>query len=208
MAIVSVGHPVPPPAVIDAAVREINSGLVIGVPTDTVYGLIADVSYTGAADRLFKLKRRSRDHSLPVIVSDIEQAMSVAIAVPSVAERLMEKFWPGPLTLVVPRHPDFVADLGTDDETIGVRCPDHLVPRLITDETGPLAITTANLAGQEPAMSAQEVANRFDGELVTMIIDSGICNKGVATVLDVTGESPKLLREGQISWTDIQTVLG
>jgi len=190
----------------DTAVRELASGYVIGIPTDTAYGLVADVSYTGSADRLFSLKKRSRDHELPVIVSDVEQAMGLAIGVPAAAERLMEKFWPGALTLVLPRHPDFVADLGGDEDTIGVRCPNHIVPRLLCEEVGPLAITTANTEGAQPAMSAQEVVERF-GDAVSLVLDAGRCDRDLATVVDVTGFEPKLLREGQVAWSDIQGVL-
>jgi L-threonylcarbamoyladenylate synthase len=206
MAIIPAVGEVPPSSAIDAAVRELEAGYIAGIPTDTAYGLVADVSYTGSADRLFSLKKRSRDHELPVIVADIEQAMSLAIGVPPAAERLMEKFWPGALTLVLPRHPDFIADLGGDEETIGVRCPDHIVPRLLCEEVGPLAITTANTDGAQPAMTAQEIVDRF-GDAVSIILDAGRCDKNLATVVDVTGFEPKLLREGQVAWADIQSVL-
>jgi L-threonylcarbamoyladenylate synthase len=205
MAIIPASGEVPPSAAIDAAVRALESGSVVGVPTDTVYGLVADVSYTGSADRLFALKRRSRAHELPVIVADIEQATSLAIGIPLVAERLMEKFWPGALTLVLPRHPDFVADLGSDDETVGLRCPDHIVPRLLCEEVGPLAITTANVGQGAPATTAAEVDAQFRN--ISIVLDAGRCANDMATVVDVTGETPKLLREGQVQWADIQSVL-
>jgi L-threonylcarbamoyladenylate synthase len=207
MAIIPATGEVPPATAIDAAVRALESGSVVGVPTDTVYGLVADVSYTGSADKLFALKRRSRAHELPVIVADIEQAMSLTIGVPQVAERLMEKFWPGPLTLVLPRDPEFVADLGGDgdEETVGVRCPDHIVARLLCEEVGPLAITTANVDSGEPATTAADVLARFRS--VSVILDAGECAGAMATVVDVTGETPKLLREGQITWSDITSVL-
>jgi tRNA threonylcarbamoyl adenosine modification protein (Sua5/YciO/YrdC/YwlC family) len=155
---------------------------------------------------LFKLKKRSRNHELPVIVSDVDQAMSLAIGVPPAAERLMEKFWPGALTLVLPRNPDFVADLGGDEDTIAIRCPDHIVPRLLCEEVGPLAVTTANTEGAQPAMTAQEVSERF-GEVIAIVLDAGRCDRNLATVVDVTGIVPKLLREGQVAWVDIQDVL-
>lgn len=191
---------------IELAVRALEGGYVVAIPTDTVYGLAADVSYTGAADRIFALKRRSRSLELPVLVADIEQAMSVSVGVTEAAQRLMDKFWPGALTIVVPRHPDFVADLGSDDATVGVRCPDHIVPRLLCDEVGPLATTSANLHGQPPLTTAEDVATAFkDG--VEVILDGGVCAGDASTVIDVTGTEPKLLREGQIPWSDIQGVL-
>ena len=192
----------PPQDAIDQAVKALEGGFIVGVPTDTVYGLAADVSYTGAADRLFALKKRSRTFELPVLVADIEQAMSISVGVPEVAEKLMAKYWPGALTIVVPRHPDFVADLGSDEETVGIRCPGHIVPRTLCEVVGPLATTSANLHKQPPLTTAQEVSATFaDG--VDVILDAGPCNGRSSTVIDVTGSEPKLLREGDISWTDI-----
>jgi tRNA threonylcarbamoyl adenosine modification protein (Sua5/YciO/YrdC/YwlC family) len=139
-------------------------------------------------------------------VADIDQAMSLAIGVPEAAERLMDKFWPGPLTLVLPRHPDFVADLGNDDITVGIRCPAKVVARLLCDEFGPVAITTANVSGEQPATTAQQIVETF-GREVEVILDGGVCDSPPATVVDCTGTDPKLLREGAIAWTDITSVL-
>ncbi len=109
-----------------------------------MYGLAADPFRTGASDRLFAVKRRPRTVELPVLVADVEQALSLAIAVPAAALRLMERCWPGPLTIVLPRRPDLNADLGTDDATIGIRCPRHPVPLALCRAVGPLATTSAN----------------------------------------------------------------
>lgn len=192
---------------IDAAIHALDSGSVIAVPSDTGYALIADVSYTGAADRLFALKMRSRDFELPMIVSDIDQALSLSVGVPESAQQLMEKLWPGALTLIVPRHPDFVADLGSDDETVAVRCPGHLIPRLLCDEVGPLATTSSNISGSTTHQTAKEVTDTF-GDHVAVVLDGGVCDGSPATVVDSTGETPKLLREGSVSWTEILSVLG
>jgi len=200
---------VPSHAAIELAADALDAGALVGVPTDTVYALVADVSYAGSADRLFALKQRSRSQELPVIVADVDQALSVAIGVPEAAEHLMDKFWPGPLTIVLPRHPDFVADLGSDDgETVGVRCPDHIVPRLLCEEVGPLAITTANRRGATvPATTAQEVQATF-GDSVGVVLDGGTCDGPMATVIDCTGIEPKLLREGAVPWADILKLVG
>ncbi len=123
---------------LESALHALDSGSVVAIPIDTGYALVADVSYTSAADRLFSLTHRTREYELSLLVADTEQALSVSVGVTHTAERLMEKAWPGALTLVLPRHPDFVADLGSDEETVGVRCPDHLVPRLLCEEAGPL----------------------------------------------------------------------
>src|ERR1700677_2154272 len=111
----------PPPAgAIDLAVSALGGGDIIAIPTDTVYGLAADPFHTGAADRLFAMKGRPRSVELPVLVADRDQALELATAVPVGAERLMARFWPGALTIVLPRRSDLNADLGEDDATVGV----------------------------------------------------------------------------------------
>lgn len=194
-------------AAMETALHALDGGFVVAVPTDTGYSLVADVSYTGAADRLFAMKRRSRDFALSMLVSDVEQALSLSVGVPQSAERLMAKFWPGALTIVVPRHPDFVADLGDDEETVGVRCPGHSVARQLCDEFGPLATTSANISGRPTISTAYGVVDEF-GEGVAVVLDAGECVSTQATVVDCTGEMPKLLQEGAISWDDICVVIG
>lgn len=206
MVIIATSGDAPTGQAIDAATRALTSGDIVSIPTDTVYELIADVSYTGAADRIFAMKRRTREEELSVLVDDIDQALALTLGAPIAAERLMEKFWPGPLTLVLPRHPDFVADLGSDDATVGLRCPDKAIARLLAEEFGPVAMTTANVKGQQPATTAQQVVDIF-GEAVELVLDGGECNDGPATVVDVTGSEPKLLREGAVAWVDIQNVI-
>lgn len=191
---------------LEAAAHALDGGFVIAVPSDTGYALAADVSYTGAADRLFAMKHRSRSFALPMLVADVEQAMTLAVSVPRSAITLMDKFWPGALTLVLPRHPDFVADLGDDDDTVGVRCPDHIVPRLLCEEVGPLATTSANHSGTPTSSTAQQVVDVFR-DAVELVLDGDVCDGPQATVVDCTGESPKLLREGAIPWADLLQVI-
>jgi tRNA threonylcarbamoyl adenosine modification protein (Sua5/YciO/YrdC/YwlC family) len=190
---------------LDAAEKALRAGQIVGLPTDTVYGLAADAFNTGAADRIFGAKRRPRDVDLPVLVADAEQARGLATGIPAVALRLMDAFWPGGLTIVLPRNPDVQADLGADDMTIGVRCPDHEVARALCRRVGPLATTSANLHGQPTATTAQEVESLF-GSAVPVVIDGGTCAGAPSTVVDCTGEDPKLLREGRIPWSDIAAV--
>jgi tRNA threonylcarbamoyl adenosine modification protein (Sua5/YciO/YrdC/YwlC family) len=190
---------------LDAAERALRAGQLVGIPTDTVYGLAADAFGTGAADRLFAAKRRPRDVDLPVLVSGPEQARELATGIPDVAWRLMDRFWPGALTLVLPRSPDVQADLGDDDMTIGLRSPDHDVARELCHRIGPLATTSANLHGQPTATTAGEVARLF-GSLVPVVLDGGTCAGSPSTVVDCTGEEPKLLREGRIPWTEVLAV--
>ena len=195
------GDPAPAGA-IDQAVRALASAQVVAIPTDTVYGLAVDPFSIGAADRLFRLKRRPREVDLPVLVADAQQALDLATAVPTAARRLMARFWPGALTLVLPRRPDLRVDLGTDEATVGVRAPAHPVPLALCRAHGPIATTSANLHGEPTATTAAEVAATF-GEAVAVVLDGGTCAGAPSTVVDCTGQEPKLLREGRLPWDEV-----
>lgn len=197
------GRP-PPPAAIAAAVDALRGGDIVGVPTDTVYGLAADPWHSGAADRLFLVKGRPRRVELPLLVAGEVQALQLATAVPDCARRLMARFWPGALTIVLPRGQDMSADLGDDDETIGLRCPDHPVPLALCQAVGPIATTSANRHGSEPLTTAAAVAATLPG--VALVLDGGPCDRPASTVVDATGEVPKLLRAGCIDWEQIVSV--
>jgi L-threonylcarbamoyladenylate synthase len=200
------GDSPPAPAVL-AAVRSLAQGLPIGIPTDTVYGLAVDPFRPGATDRIFAAKRRPRDVSLPVLVSGIEQALSVSTAVPALALALMERYWPGALTIVIPARPGIGADLGEDELTVGVRRPDHPVPQALCAASGPLATTSANRHGEPPLTTAGEVAASF-GDAVPVVLDGGTCAGSPSTVVDCTGHALKLLREGRIAWAELLAFAG
>lgn len=192
----------PPEPSLLAAVHALRNGLVIGIPTDTVYGLAVDAFQPGASDRLFAAKRRPREVELPVLVAGVEQALGMASVVPRLAQALMERFWPGPLTIVLPRRPGLSADLGADDVTVGVRCPGHPVPMALCTRIGPLATTSANRHGEPTSETAQQVAHVF-GDEVAVVLDGGLASGLPSTVVDCTGFEPRLLREGRIPWAEI-----
>lgn len=191
---------------IEAAAEQVDAGLPVGLPTDTVYVLACDPTDPGATDRLFALKKRPRSRDLSVIVGSIEQALALTTALPASGRRLMERFWPGPLTLVVPRHPEEALELGEDEVTIGIRMPDHPVPRALCEEVGPLAATPAGVQGEKVYELADDVADAF-GEWVPLVLDAGRCAGAAATVVDATGEEPHLLREGRLPWTEIEAAV-
>ncbi len=197
----------PPAEAIALAVKALAGGDIIGLPTDTVYGLAADPFHTGASDRLFRLKGRPRNVELPVLVSTEDQALSLCTAVPQTARRLMKRYWPGPITLVLPRRPDLQADLGEEDATIGIRCPAHPVPLAICEQIGPIATTSANRHQETALTTAQEVAESLGPELV-LVLDAGRCDGIPSTVVDCTGEQPKILREGRLSQEDVAAAVG
>lgn len=187
-------------------VAALRAGQVVAIPTDTVYGLSVDPFRAGATDRLFALKRRPTDVALPVLVADQEQALSLATGLSDAAHRLMARYWPGPLTLVLARNPDVTADLGANQATIGLRCPDHRFVRALCAGAGPLAVTSANLHGQPTLSTAADVATTF-GDAVALVLDGGPCAGQPSTVVDCTGEAPKLLRQGRIPWEEIVAAL-
>ena len=202
MIVPAVGDP-PPATVVLQAVRALAQGLPIGIPTDTVYGLAVDPFRTGATDRIFAAKRRPREVSLPLLVSGVEQALSVSTAVPRLALALMARFWPGPLTIVIPAKPGLGADLGDDDLTVGVRAPAHPVPLALCAAVGPLATTSANRHGEPSMTTAAELDTTF-GDALALVLDGGLCAGSPSTVVDCTGEELKLLREGRIPWAELR----
>jgi len=166
----------------------------VAIPTDTVYGIAADATVPGATDRIFVAKGRPRDVRLPVLVSDVEQAAAVVVVDEGV-RNLMEHFWPGGLTIVLNR--------GANGEgTVGVRCPDHPVPRALCRAVGPLATTSANLHGEPTPPTAAEVAAVF-GDDIALVLDGGRCEGSPSTVVDCTKARLRLIREGAVPWTEV-----
>ena len=188
------------PGAVDEAVRLLRAGEVVAVPTDTVYGVAVDPMQPGAADRLFVAKDRPRDVQLPVLVGDAaDLAGLVEGEVDVFARRLVDRFWPGALTIVLPRRADLRGlDLGGDATTIGVRCPDHRLVRDLCRQVGPLATTSANRHKEPTPPDAEGVAAAL-GEGVALVLDGGTCEGAPSTVVSVLGEEVTILREGRIS---------
>jgi L-threonylcarbamoyladenylate synthase len=193
--------------ILDEAAEQVEAGVPVGIPTDTVYVLATDPTDPGATDRMFSLKQRPRNQDLSVLVASIEQALGITTALPKAAHLLMERFWPGPLTLVVPVDPEWPADLGDDELTVAVRMPDHPVPLALAAAVGPLAVTPAGVQGERVFETADEVAQRF-GKWVPLVLDGGRCSGEAPTVVDATGDEARLIREGPIPWADVVAVVG
>ncbi len=194
---------------VDVAVRILRRGGVISVPTDTLYGLAASVLEEHAVERLFRIKGRPRDRALPLLLSEPADIARYAVDVPQVAWTLAQRFLPGALTLVLRKGtevPDVVAG-GSD--TVGIRVPDHWAPRAIVRELGtPITGTSANRSGL-PGLTSAEAVSRQLGEEVDFVFDAGDCPVGVAsTVVDVSGPSPVIVREGAISLAQIEEACG
>ena len=181
---------------LDDAVAALRRGEVIVIPTDTVYGVAVDPFVDGATQRLFDAKRRPRDVTLPVLVGSPSDVDKVAV-VTDIARPLIDAHWPGALTIVLPRRADVSFDLGTNESTVGVRCPDHDIVRELCRQVGPLAVTSANIHGEPTPTTAADVARAL-GAGVTVVVDGGPCAGAPSTVVDCTGADVVLLREGRI----------
>jgi L-threonylcarbamoyladenylate synthase len=195
----------PDPGVVAEAATALRRGEVVGIPTDTVYGLAVDPSRAGAVDRLFAVKERPRDVVLPVLVGSVDQALALAGPPGPEAAALMAAWWPGPLTIVLTRRSGVELDLGGDGATIGVRCPAHAVARALAESVGPIATSSANLHGAPPATRAEALVAGLAG--VALVVDAGPCEGRPSTVVDCTGGVTRLLRAGPISWPQITATL-
>jgi tRNA threonylcarbamoyl adenosine modification protein (Sua5/YciO/YrdC/YwlC family) len=188
------------PADLRRAVQAIESARVVGVPTDTVYGIAADPFHEKAVESLFRIKGRPGEKPVSLLVADLVMAGSLGVFGRQ-AEELAVIHWPGPLTLVVRRQeglPDWVGDSSTD--TIGLRVPDHPAMAGLLRGTGPLAVTSANRSG-EPAPLDDAAARRLLGDVVAVYLP-GTCPGGESsTVVDVTGPELKVLRSGPIRFS-------
>jgi len=188
-----------------AASKIVRRGGLVVYPTDTVYGLGCDPLNVEAVKRLFKAKGE-RKKPLPILVSDIEHVEKIAY-LSERARRIAARFWPGPLTLVVPKKPALPDVVTCNLESVGVRVPRHdIALQLIHLSKGLLVGTSANKTGQKPPQTAYEAAEQL-GKEVNVILDGGPTALGTpSTVVDLTSEKPKILREGPIRLEDILQV--
>jgi L-threonylcarbamoyladenylate synthase len=183
------------------AVAALRRGLLVVLPTDTVYGVASLPSRAGTT-ALFAAKSRPEDKAIPILGAALGQLQSIAVF-DERARRLAQRFWPGPLTLVLPRAPGFDVDLGGNDRTtVAVRVPDHGVALALLAETGPLAVTSANRSGEPPASSVDE-ARAVLGETVAVYVDGGSCGGRGSTVVSVL-DGLKVLREGPITASELR----
>jgi len=194
-----------PPDDLGPVVEALAAGLVVAVPTDTVFGL-ASVLDPAAVERIFAAKGRPSDLALPVLVGRADQVDAVASSFEEPARTLARRFWPGALTLVVPARPPVGALVGGPGTTVGVRWPDHPVVTELCAALGPLAVTSANRHGQPPCTSAAQVHEQFRAVEVAVVVE-GRAEGVPSTVVDCTGPGPRCLREGAVSWATLVAAL-
>lgn len=191
---------------IDEAVHALARGALVVLPTDTVYGIAADAFTPRAVTALLAAKGRGRDMPPPVLVPAVSTLAGLATDVPDVVSELVERFWPGPLTLVCRAQPSLAWDLGDTGGTVAVRMPDDDVALVLLARTGPLAVSSANRSGSPAATTAAEALEQLGGA-VAVYLDGGASRGGVSsTILDVTGPVPRVLREGALSREELAAV--
>ncbi|MGF6883807.1 L-threonylcarbamoyladenylate synthase [Nocardia sp. GAS34] len=191
-----------------AARTALKSGRLAVIPTDTLYGIAADAFDSAAVGALLAAKRRGRDMPVQVLVGSWNTIDGLVFSVPQSARDLIRAFWPGGLSLVVQQAPSLAWDLGDTRGTVMLRMPLHPVALELLREVGPIACSSANISGQPPAASAEEARIQF-GEAVSVYLDGGPAEHGVAsTIVDLTGDAPRILREGAITAAQVGEVLG
>jgi L-threonylcarbamoyladenylate synthase len=193
---------------IQQAVAILKEGGVVAYPTDTVYGLGACMTDVTAVDRIFQVKGRPKGMALPVLLADKAQIKEIVAVFPENAQRLAEAFFPGALTIILPKS-DYVPDIITGGgKTVAFRIPNHPVPLALIEGLGkPIVGTSANLSGQPSALTAAEVQTQI-GDKIDMVIDGGRCPGGIeSTVIDLSGDKPSIRRQGAISLERLRNIL-
>jgi L-threonylcarbamoyladenylate synthase len=191
------------PTAIEHAADTLRHGGLVAFPTDTVYGLAALPFKSDTVERLYVAKGRSSERAIAVLIGDVEQLKQVTGELSSTARRLAERYWPGPLTIIVPRLPA-LPDALTPTRSIGVRIPDHPTALQLLRQVGPLAVTSANLSGTENPLNAQQVFEQMQGR-IHLILDGGAVPGGVpSTVVDCSDDKIVVLRIGPIDSSEIE----
>jgi L-threonylcarbamoyladenylate synthase len=191
-----------------AAARAVRAGRLVVLPTDTVYGLGCDAFSRAAVRALLAAKNRGPDMPVPVLLGSWSTIDGLVLGVPPAARELIEAFWPGGLSLVLPHAPSLGWDIGSTKGTVMLRMPLHPVALELLRDVGPMGVSSANISGSPPASSVAEAVAQL-GDSVAVYLDGGPSGEPVAsTVVDLTGSEPRVLREGAVPLADVAEVLG
>ena len=200
------------PNAIAQAAQALQRGELLGLPTETVYGLAADAGNDAAVKKIFAAKGRPNHHPLIVHVAQASDVSRFASRVPAFAQALMDAFWPGPLTLILPRRQDVAAVAAGGQDSVGLRCPAHPVAQAVLRHAQSLGVwgvaaPSANLFGRVSPTTAAHVAGEFDADL--LVIDGGACDVGIeSTIVDCTRDAPVLLRPGVLTPEQLSAACG
>ena len=188
------------------ALETLNAGGLVAFPTDTVYGLGALAYNAAAIESIYTAKKRPPEKAIPILIGSTEELNKVTTNIPHIAAKLAEHFWPGPLTLIVPKHPD-LPEIISSTKTVGVRVPKHALAQALLNAAGPMAVTSANISGRASPNSAADVRHQLNGS-IPLILDGGETQGGLpSTVVNCLGPEAVILRAGPITMENIQAVL-
>ena len=192
-----------------AAVAALRCGKAIVFPTETLYGLGADALNFAAVEKIFQLKGRDSNNPIPVLVADSTMLSTLVAEVSPGAEQLMERFWPGPLTLVLPARKDVPRSLVNSSGGIAVRISSQPIATALVKALGrPLTATSANPSGKIPARTLEEATKYFAGQ-IEIFVDGGKLTSNIgSTVAEISGDTLKIIRAGEIGKTELQRVVG
>lgn len=191
---------------VERAIETIRGGEAVAFPTDTVYGLGVDPFNISAIIKLFEAKGRDYNKAIAILIGNIDQVELIAETFTNNARKLVESFWPGGLTVIVPKCKS-IPDLLSANQSIGLRMPDHPIALRLLNEFGPLATSSANITGKVNPLNAQDVISQLGGR-IPLILDGGNCPGGVpSTVVDCMTEQTRILRQGAIDLKKIEGVL-
>jgi len=192
---------------IPRALEILKEGKLVAFPTDTVYGVGALAFDGKAVESIYAAKDRPVEKAIPVLIGDSEDLEMVGAEIPHSAHRLASRFWPGPLTILVPRRAELPESVSATS-TVGVRVPDHEVARALLRAAGPMAVTSANISGAQSPVTAEEVYQQLAGR-IDLILDGGKTPGGVpSTLVDSTTSQLKVLRKGPISLPELLSAVG
>ncbi len=193
------------PRALEQAISAMQHGGIVAFPTDTVYGIGASLAFPDALERIFELKGRDRDRPLPLLLASPAELAKVTGDVDPDLLRLAGAFWPGPLTIAWPALDGLPSQVVADDGTVGVRVPDHSVALILAQRCGgAIAVTSANLSGQTPALRPEQI-DPILADNLDLVLDGGIARGGLASTVIVLGDATiSVIREGAISRTEIE----
>jgi len=191
---------------IPRALEILKAGGLVAFPTDTVYGVGALAFDGKAVESIYAAKDRPVEKAIPILIGDSDDLEKVGLDIPDSAHRLAFRFWPGPLTILVPKRAD-LPDAVSATSTVGVRVPDHDIARALLRAAGPMAVTSANISGKQSLVTAGEVYEQLAGR-IALIIDGGKTPGGVpSTLVDCTTSELRVLREGPIALEELLSAL-
>jgi len=195
-----------PAAQLQPALDVLKNGGIVAFPTDTVYGVGALAFDNAAIESIYTAKDRPLEKAIPILIGDLKDLEVIGLNIPDMALRLAARFWPGPLTCIIPKQPSLPPAVSAT-QTVAVRIPNHPDALALLRAAGPMAVTSANISGRQSPISVQEVYDQLNGR-IPLILDGGNTPGGIpSTLVDCTGETPIIFREGPVTMENLISAL-